>query len=89
MYALHSHLAEHGAIAPKGTVRVARLTAGMDDDDLQISDIVRDTARTNLEQIDALDGRILEMEDQLRGLAKASDKVRRLRTMPGGGPRQR
>ena len=84
--ALRSHLAEHGVIAPKSRAGVARLAAAMDDDDLQVPDIVRDTARIYLEQIDVLDGRIVEMEDQLRELAKASDMVRRLRTMPGVGP---
>ena len=84
--ALRGHLAEHGVIAPKSRAGVARLTAAMDDDGLQVPDIVRDTARIYLEHIDALSERILEMEDRLGELAKASDTVRRLRTMPGVGP---
>ena len=84
--ALRGHLAEHGVIAPKSRAGVKRLAAVLEDDDGHLPDIVRDTARIYLEQIEALDGRVLEMEDRLRTLAKTSDKARRLRTMPGVGP---
>ena len=84
--ALRGHLAEHGVIAPQSRTGIKRLAAVLEDDGVQLPDIVRDTARIYLEQIEALDDRIRDMDDRLRALAKASDTARRLQTMPGVGP---
>ena len=84
--ALRGHLAEHGVVAPRSRIGVKRLAAVLEDDDVRLPDIVRDTARIYLEQIEALDGRIRDMDDRLRALARTSDTARRLQTMPGVGP---
>ena len=84
--ALRGHLAEHGVIASQSRTGIKRLAAILEEDGVQLPEILRDMARIYLEQIEALDGRIRDMDDRLRALAKASDTARRLQTMPGVGP---
>ena len=83
--ALRGHLAEHGMIAPKSKAGVRKLAAIIGDEDRYLPDLVRDMAHLYLEHIGKLSERLAELTARLGREAKASDTVRRLRTIPGVG----
>jgi transposase len=84
--ALRGHLAEYGAVAPKGIAHVARLRAVLASSDNGLPAAVVELAGLLLEQIDALDARIAGLEREVRGRARADELGRRLMDVPGIGP---
>jgi transposase len=84
--ALRGHLAEHGVVAPQGPVHVKRLADVIGDETTELPATVREIGRLYLDQIDALSGKIVGLEKQLRAEAARADATRRLQTMPGVGP---
>lgn len=83
--ALRGHLAEFGVIAPAGHARVDRLAAAIDDEAIVIPEMVRELARTMLEQIEEQTARIDALEKQIRQQAPKDAETARLMTIPGVG----
>lgn len=83
--ALRAHLAEHGVIAPQGIANLALLTEIIEDHEAGL-DLVVETGRLYLGQIEALSSRISSLEKALRSEAKRSQSTVRLMSMPGMGP---
>jgi transposase len=88
--ALRGHLAEFGLVAPKRRENVERLRAVLDegrgDAPTAIPASVRRMAEIYLEQIDALSGRIAEIDARVRIASRSSPVSSRLQKMPGIGP---
>lgn len=87
--ALRGHLAEFGLVAPKGRENVERLRAVLGEDIESATGVpasVRRMAKIYLEQIDALSGRIAEIDAQVRIASQSSPVSTRLQKMPEIGP---
>jgi transposase len=77
--ALRGHLAEFGVVAAKGLPKLAELVAVVADDaDARVPAFARRALQTVARQIDELDARIDELEDQIIAWHKASPMSRRL-----------
>lgn len=84
--ALRGHLAEFGVIAPKGFVHLGKLIAAMEDEDTDLPELVRDLARRQIEQIEALTRAIEDQDKTLRQITADETTAALLRTIPGVGP---
>ena len=84
--ALRGHLAEHGLVAAKGPAHLKRLADAIADDDTALPDEVRELGQMYLEQIEAPNARIAELDGKMKRAAKDADVARRAQTMPGVGP---
>ena len=83
--ALRGHLAEYGVIGAKSKAGLKTLVAALDDEANGLPDLVRGTARMYLDHVDALSGKISDLDATMKQAAKSSDKVRQLQSMPGVG----
>ena len=83
--ALRGHLAEHGAIAPKGRVHLKRLIEVIGDEASDLPAMVREIGAVYLDQIAILQGKIAELDVKLRTAAR-NETAARMQTMPGVGP---
>ncbi len=84
--ALRSHLAEFGAIVPKGIHNLKRLAAYVRDVEAELPSEVQQIGELYLEQIACQTDRIRVLEKAIRELSDTSEVARRLRTVPGVGP---
>jgi transposase len=89
--ALRGHLAEIGAVAAQGAQHaygLKRLLAdGADENgEVVVPDCVRRALAPLVRQIDAIDGEIAAIDDEITALVKADETARRLMTIPGIGP---
>lgn len=84
--ALRAHLAEFGAVAPKGVAQLKRLVSVLEDPACELPVNVTGIGHLYLEQIAGLTARIDGLEKKLRAEAKMSARLCRLQTMPGVGP---
>ena len=83
---LRGHLAEFGVVAPKGPVHIDRLASALEDRDTGLPEAVRELAGLLFEQIAGLNGKIGDLEREIRAAAQQDEDVRRLMTVPGIGP---
>lgn len=83
---LRGHLAEFGVVVPKGKANVAKLGTVLEDPESGLPPLVIELARSQLEMIDALEGRIAELNRAVRQDARTDEEARRLMTIPGFGP---
>ena len=83
--ALRGHLAEHGAIVPKGRVHLKRLIEVIGDEASDLPAMVREIGALYLDQIAILQGKIAELDVKLRTAAR-NETAARMQTMPGVGP---
>ena len=84
--ALRGHLAEHGVVAAQGPAHLRRLACAIADETSPLPATVRELGGLFLEQIGALDAKIVDLEKRLRAVATEAETTRRLQTMPGVGP---
>lgn len=84
--ALRGHLAEHGVVAPQGAVHVKRLADAIGEETTVLPVAVRELGRLYLDQVQALDARIDDLNQKMRMVARDAEMTRRLQTMPGIGP---
>nr|BAH90367.1 IS111A/IS1328/IS1533 transposase [uncultured bacterium] len=84
--ALRGHLAEHGLVAARGPAHLKRLADAIGDSDTALPSEVRELGQMYLEQIEALNARIAELDGKMKRAAKDADVARRAQTMPGVGP---
>jgi transposase len=88
--ALRGHLAEVGVIAPQGTAHAYALKRlivdGFDENGEVVADCVRAALAPLARQIETIDAEIGAIDEEIKALAKADEKARRLMTIPGVGP---
>jgi transposase len=89
--ALRGHLAEIGVVAAQGAQHAYELKRllvdGADENgEVVVPDCVRQALAPLVRQIDAIDGEIATIDDEIKALVKADDTARRLMSIPGIGP---
>jgi transposase len=84
--AMRGHLAEHDVVAAQGPAHLKRLADAIADETSLLPEMVRDLGLLFLEQIDALDTKIGELDKKLRSATGQAETTRRLQTIPGVGP---
>jgi transposase len=84
--AVRAHLAEFGAIAPKGLCHVGRLAGLVEEAGGALPEPVRRLCGELLELITMLGERIGTLDREVRERARADEVARRLQTLPGIGP---
>src|SRR5260370_148525 len=89
--ALRGHLAEIGVVAAQGAQHAYALKRllidGADENgEVVVPDCVRRALAPLVRQIDAIDGEIETIDDEIKVLVKADETARRLMTIPGIGP---
>lgn len=84
--AVRGHLAEHGVVAAQGPAHLKRLADAIADEASPLPAMVRELSQLFLEQINALDTKIGDLDKKLRAVAGQAETTRRLQTMPGVGP---
>lgn len=87
--ALCGHLAEFGLVVAQGPAKLKSVGGLIDDDAVDLPDAVRDVARLYLDQIALLTKKIEELHMTLVVSTKVDEVMRRLCTVPGGGPGNR
>ena len=84
--ALRGHFAEFGIIEAAGAHRAKRLIALIDDENVGIPALARESLRLIATQILGHQERLKEIDRRLRAIAHADETCRRLQTVPGIGP---
>ncbi|MDK3020425.1 MULTISPECIES: IS110 family RNA-guided transposase [Rhodobacterales] len=84
--ALRALLYEHGYVFPAGIRHLNRIAALVEDEASKLPALIREESQDLLTQISEKTARIIERTMKLKTLAAASDRVRRLQSMPGVGP---
>ena len=84
--ALRGHLAEYGAVAPKGIAHLGRLRQVVDDPGSGLPEPVVNLAMALLEQIDQLEAKIARLDRKVRARARQDELGQRLMSIPGIGP---
>ena len=84
--ALRGHLAEHGVVAPLGTVHLKRLQAALIDEVNLPPDPVVLHANMILDQISDLQSRIDQLDKDIAIASRKDKTAERLMTVPGIGP---
>lgn len=84
--ALRGHLAEHGVVAPQGSIHLKRLQLALMDEERAIPEAVRLHAELILEQIADLQIRIDKLEKEIAATSRSNEIAARLMTIPGIGP---
>ncbi|MCP4823842.1 MAG: IS110 family transposase [Shimia sp.] len=84
--ALRGHLAEHGVVAPVGTVHLKRLQSAMTDEGNALPEAVVLHATMILDQIADLETRIDALEKEISATSRKDETAARLMTVPGVGP---
>lgn len=83
---LRGHLAEFGVIAPLGPGGVEKLRQELEAVRESLPEQVASMATLLFTQIDALSGRIADLEKEVRVRAQERAEMKRLMTIPGVGP---
>ena len=83
--ALRAHLAELGLVAAQGCDGLKVLVGIIKDETNQLPDVAQVALQIILNQLDALQQQIGELERQIHARHRASDASRRLETIPGIG----
>ncbi|MCJ2079836.1 IS110 family transposase [Methylobacterium sp. J-090] len=85
--ALRGHMAEFGIVAPLLRTGLKELFGRvMDEDDAGIPVDLKPLLRMLIEEIQAVDTRIAELDRRMKQAARASEACRRLTKVPGVGP---
>lgn len=84
--ALRAALYEYGHAVPQGIGQLKRIEAIVEAPDSDLPELVREECLDLLEQISEKTSRINARTKKAKELATATDKARRLQTMPGVGP---
>ena len=89
--ALRGHLAEIGVVAAQGAQHAYELKRllvdGADENgEVVVPDCVRQALAPLVRQIDAIDGELAAIDDEIKALVKADETARRLMSIPGIGP---
>ncbi|MGX5845292.1 IS110 family transposase [Mesorhizobium sp. ArgA1] len=84
--ALRAALYEYGHAVPQGIGQLKRIEAIVEAPDSDLPELVREECLDLLEQISEKTSRINARTKKAKELAAATDKTRRLQTMPGVGP---
>lgn len=84
--ALRGHLAEFGLVVAQGPANLKGIAGMIDDDAIDLPNEVRDIVRLYLDQIALLTQKIEDLHFKLRAATKVDDAMRRLCSVPGGGP---
>ena len=84
--ALRGHLAEFGLVSARGVANVEALRAELEKAAEGVPELVRQSAEMLFEQIDALSGRIAELDRGLKRRSREREDIRNLMTIPGIGP---
>ncbi|MDF0603877.1 IS110 family transposase, partial [Psychromarinibacter sp. C21-152] len=84
--ALRGHLMEYGIIAPAGRTFVKKLAKKIEAPESDLPPGVIELCRLHLDQLDILDGKIIEIERRLKDEARSDPQTIRLQTAPGVGP---
>jgi transposase len=84
--ALRAALYEYGHAVPQGIGQLKRIEAIVEAPDSDLPELVREECLDLLEQISEKTSRINARTKKAKELAAATDKARRLQTMPGVGP---
>ena len=84
--ALRGHLAEHGVVAPLGTVHLKRLQAALINETNALPDLVVLHANMILDQISDLQLKIDKLEKDIATASRKDKTAERLMTVPGIGP---
>lgn len=84
--ALRGHLAEHGVVAPLGTVHLKRLQAALINETNALPDLVVLHANMILDQISDLQSKIDKLEKEIATASRKDKTAERLMTVPGIGP---
>jgi transposase len=85
--ALRGHMAELGFIAPQGISRISDLLAVLlGEDDAKLPRLARQALRGLAAELEALGGRVKEIEAEIVAWHKENEASRRLATIPGIGP---
>jgi transposase len=79
--ALRRHLAEHGVIAPKGTIHVKAQTDAVMDETIDLPEGAQCTSRSSK----VLMSKITPL-DKMKDAAREAEAALRVQTMPGVGP---
>jgi transposase len=84
--ALRSHLAELGIVTARGQASFKLLVDFVNGQEAeQLPDAARNAFRQIIGHIEGLQARINELDQEMRGVAKIDDTMRRLMTIPGVG----
>jgi transposase len=84
---LRGHMAEMGIVAPQGIGRVGDLVAALlGEDDTKLPRLARYALRELVAKLEALGGRVKEIEAAILAWHKDNEASRRLATIPGIGP---
>lgn len=84
--ALRGHLAEFGVVGAQGPANLKGIAGLIDDDAIELPNAVRDIVRLYLDQIALLTQKIDDLHFKLRAATKVDAAMRRLCTVPSGGP---
>ncbi|MDP6174315.1 MAG: IS110 family transposase [Rhodospirillales bacterium] len=83
---LRGHLAEFGIIEAAGLARARRLRAVIEDGtDRRLPDLARESLSILVEQIEGLDGKILDLDGRIAAWHKSNEVSQRLASIPGIG----
>ncbi len=84
--ALRGHLAEFGLVSARGVANVEALRSELEKAAEGVPELVRQSAEMLFAQIDALSGRIAELDRGLKRRSREREDIRNLMTIPGIGP---
>jgi transposase len=85
--ALRGHLAEFGVVAAQGITKMSELLALVEDpEDRRVPPLARDVLSLLVEQLRAVDAKVMALERQLLGWHRTNEVSQRLATIPGVGP---
>ena len=87
----HSSVAEIGVVAAQGAQHAYELKrllvdGAEENGEVVVPDCVRQALAPLVRQIDAIDGELAAIDDEIKALVKADETARRLTTIPGIGP---
>ncbi len=84
--ALRGHLSEFGFVVAKGPTHVRKLVSAVEDGTIELPEMSRPLLSMFVDTLDALNGRIRQLEAQIAQRAKEDETCRRLTAIPGVGP---
>jgi len=84
--ALRGHVAEFGVVVAKGPFHVPKLITVVEDPASNLPETVRVILAMLVDQLRALDGRVVQLDREIARRAKEDAMARRLMTIPGIGP---
>ena len=84
--ALRGHLAEYGVVVAQGMVQFRRMIASFDKVAVDLPTQIPSLCQAYIDQIALFDERIVALDHEIKGRAKADEATSRLMTIPGVGP---